>query len=412
MLLYQGMREEESFCIALVLRGHVEVGLNSPARIYLDYAATTPVSEGVLAAMLPFFRDIYGNPSSVHLMGQQAEDAVESARQTMAELLNARADEIIFTACGTESDNMALRGTALKQAQRSRRHILISPVEHHAVLHTAHQLGELYGFEVEELSVDEYGLVKPEAVEAAIRPDTALVSVIYANNEIGTINPIAQIGAVCRKHGVPFHSDAVQAAAHLPIDVAVDNVDLLALGAHKFYGPKGVGALYVRNGTPIVSTMTGGKQENELRAGTQNVPYIVGMAEAFRLAQKSVEERARHIIPLRDQIIGTVLEEIHNARLTGHPSKRLPNHASFVFEGVDGNTLLQMLDAAGFACSSGSACKTGSPKPSEVLTAVGLVRNWALGSLRVTLGQDTTAEEVQSFLRTLPEMIERVRKLS
>jgi cysteine desulfurase len=386
--------------------------LNSTGRIYLDFAATTPVSDGVLSAMLPYFQDVYGNPSSVHMVGQQAEDAVESARRVVAGLLNARAEEIVFTACGTESDNLALRGTAWKQAHRGRKHILISPVEHHAVLHTAHQLGSLYGFEVEELPVDTFGRVAPEAVEAAVRPDTALVSVIYANNEIGTINPVAQIGAVCRKHSVPFHSDAVQAAAHLSIDVAADQVDLLAIGAHKFYGPKGVGALYVRNGTPIVSTMTGGKQENSLRAGTQNVPYIAGMAEALRLAQEGLEDRARRIIPLRDHIIGTILEEVPEARLTGHPSERLPNHASFVFEGVDGNTLLQMLDAAGFACSSGSACKTGSPQPSEVLTAIGLDRSWALGSLRVTLGQETTVEEVESFLGVLPETIQRVRMLS
>jgi cysteine desulfurase len=253
--------------------------------------------------------------------------------------------------------------------------------------------------------------VDPDDVAASIRPDTALVSVIYANNEIGTITPVAEIGTVCRAREVLFHTDAVQAAAHLPMNVEADGVDLLAIGAHKFYGPKGVGALYVRRGTPILSSLTGGKQENGLRAGTQNVPYIVGMAEAFHLAQAEADERARRLIPLRDHLIGQVLEEIPRARLTGHPTQRLPNHASFVFEGVDGNTLLQMLDVAGSACSSGSACKTGSPQPSEVLTAIGLSRSWALGSLRVTLGQDTTPDQVARFLHILPELVQRVRDM-
>ncbi len=385
--------------------------MNSLPRIYLDYAATTPVDERVLAHMLPYFRGTFGNPSSVHLFGQQAENAVEMARHTTAALLHARPEEIVFTACGTESDNLALRGAAWAQSARDKRHILISPVEHHAVLHTAHQLGDHFGFDVEELPVDQYGQVDPDDVAASIRPDTALVSVIYANNEIGTINPVAEIGTVCRAREVLFHTDAVQAAAHLPMNVEADGVDLLAIGAHKFYGPKGVGALYVRRGTPILSSLTGGKQENGLRAGTQNVPYIVGMAEAFHLAQAEADERARRLIPLRDHLIGQVLEEIPRARLTGHPTQRLPNHASFVFEGVDGNTLLQMLDVAGFACSSGSACKTGSPQPSEVLTAIGLSRSWALGSLRVTLGQDTTPDQVARFLHILPELVQRVRDM-
>jgi cysteine desulfurase len=386
--------------------------VNSTARTYFDYAATTPVDERVLTRMLPYFRETFGNPSSVHLVGQQAEDAIEDARRLTASLLKARPEEIVFTACGTESDNLALRGAAMAQKARGRNHLLISPVEHHAVLHTAHQLADHYGFEVEELEVDRYGQVDPQDVAASIRPETALVSVIYANNEIGTINPIAEIGAVCRSRGVYFHSDAVQAAAHLPMDVETDGVDLLAIGAHKFYGPKGVGALYVRRGTPILPAQTGGKQEQGLRAGTQNVPYIVGLAEALRFAQEEAAERAQRLVPLRDHLIGQVLEEIPQARLTGHPTRRLPNHASFVFEGVDGNTLLQMLDVAGFACSSGSACKTGSPQPSEVLTAIGLSRPWALGSLRVTLGQDTTAQEVAGFLQVLPELIQRARAIS
>lgn len=386
--------------------------MSSRTQTYFDYAATTPVDERVLEAMLPYFREAFGNPSSVHFYGQQAEAALEDARQTVASLLGARAEEIVFTACGTESDNLALRGTAWAQHKKGRRHILISPVEHHAVLHTAHQLADLHDFVVEELPVDEFGRVDPDDVAGSIRPDTALVSVIYGNNEIGTINPVAEIGAVCRERGVPFHSDAVQAAAHLPMNVNRDKVDLLAIGAHKFYGPKGVGALYVRRGTEIIESQTGGKQENALRAGTQNVPYIIGQAEALRLAQESVDERAQRIIPLRDHLIGAVLEAIPRARLTGHPVERLPNHSSFVFEGVDGNTLLQMLDAQGFACSSGSACKTGNPQPSEVLTAIGFSRSWALGSLRVTLGKDTTPADIEAFLKVLPEVVERVRGLA
>jgi cysteine desulfurase len=386
--------------------------LYTPSKIYLDYAATTPVDERVISAMLPYFRDVYGNPSSVHFFGQQAEAALENARQVVADHLHARSEEIIFTSCGTESDNLALRGIAFAQVEKNRRHILISPVEHHAVLHTAHQLADLHGFEVEELPVDKYGRVDPVDVTNSLRLDTALVSVIYANNEIGTINPVADIGRVCYEHGVPFHTDAVQAAAHLPIHVEAEHIDLLALGAHKFYGPKGVGVLYVRRGTSIHPVQTGGKQENALRAGTQNIPYIVGLAEAFQLAQATAVTRSQRLAPLRDHLIGHVLEEIPRAHLTGHPEERLPNHASFVFEGVDGNLLLQMLDVAGFACSSGSACKTGSPQPSEVLTAVGFSRSWALGSLRVTLGQSTTAAEIDAFLQVLPDLVRKVRSLA
>jgi cysteine desulfurase len=378
---------------------------------YFDFAATTPVDERVITAMLPYFHEVFGNPSSIHYYGQRAEEVLEEARRKVADQLQARAEEIVFTSCGTESDNLALRGVAWAQSKKGRKHILISPVEHHAVQHTAHQLGELNGFEVEELPVDDYGMVDPEDVAASIRPDTALVSVIYANNEIGTINPIAEIGAICRERNVSFHSDAVQAAAHLPMNVDVDHVDLLSIGAHKLYGPKGVGALYVRRGTTLLPAQTGGKQENALRAGTQNIPYIVGLAEALALAQQERGSRVENVIPLRDRLIGTVLEEIPRSRLTGHPSQRLPNHASFVFEGVDGNTLLQMLDVAGFACSSGSACKTGNPQPSEVLTAIGLSRSWSMGSLRVTLGLTTTPDEVERFLHTLPELVRRVRAL-
>lgn len=380
--------------------------------IYLDYAATTPVDGRVLEAMLPFFSNIFGNPSSIHYYGQQAETALENARASVAESLHARSEEIIFTACGTESDNLALRGAALTlRKNEGKNRILISPVEHHAVLHTARQLAEEHDFILDFLPVDQYGMVDPSELENELHPSTAVVSVVYANNEIGTINPIKDIGAVCRKKGILFHTDAVQAAAHLRMDVQQDQVDLLALGAHKFYGPKGIGALFIRRGTQLQPIITGGSQERGLRAGTQNTPYIVGLAEALRIAQTGVEERKQVYEPLRDHIIDSVLERIPRVRLTGHPKQRLPNHASFVFENVDGNSLLMILDQAGFACSSGSACKVGTPEPSEILLAIGLARNWALGSLRVTLGRETTLQQVDAFLDALPELVARARRM-
>ena len=387
--------------------------MRSKTSVYLDYAASTPLDKQVLDVITTHLERVFGNPSSVHRFGQEAEDAVANARQVIADILKCQPEEIIFTGCGSESDNLALRGAALAaQKQRNARHILISPVEHHAVSHTAQQLAELHDFEIEYLLVDEYGMVQPAEVEARLRDDTALVSVIYANNEIGTINPIGEIGVICRARGIPLHSDAVQAGAYLGLDVQALQVDLLALGAHKFYGPKGVGVLYVRRGTPLISTLTGGGQESGLRAGTHNVPYIAGMAEALKIAQAKRSELLAHVSPLRDQIIRHVLSAIPDSRLTGHPEKRLPNHASFAFEGVDGNALLMLLDTAGFACSSGSACKTGSPEPSEVLTALGLSREWALGSLRVTLGRYSNREEIELFLDTLPGLVERLRRLS
>jgi cysteine desulfurase len=381
-------------------------------KIYLDYAATTPVAEPVLAAMLPYFSQIFGNSSSVHRYGQQAEAALENARETLAKGLNCQPKEVIFTSCGSESDNLALRGVAFAaRKQRNARHILISPLEHHAVTRTAQQLASQHGFELEFLPVDEYGRVSAEEVAARLRPDTALVSVIYANNEIGTINPITEIGKVCRARNIPFHSDAVQAAGYLSVDVDALQVDLLSLGAHKFYGPKGVGALYVRQGTPITPAQTGGSQEFGLRAGTHNIPYIVGMAEAFRLAVDNRQVRTNMALSLRDYLIGRILEEIPESRLTGHPSLRLPNHASFAFQGADGNALLMLLDHAGFACSSGSACKTGNPEPSDVLTAIGLSDDWALGSLRVTLGSDNKSADIQAFIQVLPKLVAQARQL-
>jgi cysteine desulfurase len=383
------------------------------APIYLDYAATTPVHPRVLDAMLPYFRAEFGNPSSVHRYGQQAEAAVESARESVAAVLNCHSAEIIFTSCGSESDNLAIRGTALAmRASTGANWILTSRVEHHAICKTAEQLEKYFGFQVEWLETDETGKISPETVERAICRNTAIVSVMVANNEIGTINPVAEIAAICQARQVPFHTDAVQAAAYLPLDVQSLNVDLLSLGAHKFYGPKGVGVLYVRKGTPILPVQTGGGQESGLRAGTQNVPYIVGFAEAFRLTAEEREERIAQVRPLRDRIIGTILEEIPDSRLTGHPITRLPNHCSFAFKNVDGNLLLTLLDVAGFACSSGSACKTGNPEPSEVMTAIGLSHEWGLGSLRITLGSPTTPTNIDAFLEALPELVEKARALT
>ncbi|RCK76019.1 MAG: Cysteine desulfurase [Anaerolineae bacterium] len=379
-------------------------------RVYLDYSATTPMVEEAIEAMLPFFRQEFGNPSSIHRFGQSADVALEEAREVIASHLNCSIDEIIFTSGGTESDNLALRGVAFARREKSgANHILISAVEHHAVSHTAVQLAEVFGFELEILSVDAYGQVDPDLVRKRLRSNTALVSVIYANNEIGTINPIAEIGAICRENGIPFHTDAVQATSYLSLDVQALNVDLLSLGAHKFYGPKGVGVLYVRKGTPILPCQTGGGQEGGLRSGTQNVPYIVGMSSALKFVQKNQTQWNTGLPILRDWLIEQVRQNIPNSALTGHPTQRLPNHASFVFEAVDSQKLLTLLDVEGFACSSGSACKTGNPSPSEVLLALGLSRNLALGSLRVTLGKDTTAEHLERFFDCLLDKVKNLR---
>ncbi len=384
-----------------------------PKRTYLDYAATTPVDSRVLDEMLPYFTQSFGNPSSVHNYGQKAESARDSARETIAQYLNCRPKELIFTSCGSESDNLALRGAALAMREKTDANwILTTHLEHHAICNTAIQLEKYFGFNVEWLETDEFGIVHPETVENAICKKTAIVSIMSANNEIGSLNPIEKIGAICQEHGVPFHTDAVQGAAHLPTNTQALNIDLLSIGAHKFYGPKGIGALYVREGVPLIPIQTGGSQEFGYRAGTENIPYMVGMAKAFQLAQVEHRQRSADLLPMRDHLIGRILEEIPNTRLTGHPILRLPNHASFAFKDLDANTLLMLLDIEGFACSSGSACKTGDPSPSEVLTQLGMSPNWALGGLRVTLGKDTRPEDVNRFLKILPGLVDRVRKLS
>jgi len=387
--------------------------MNQDNLVYLDYAATTPVDPRVMQIMLPYFSESFGNPSSIHKFGQTAESALENARLTIAQTMDCLPEEIIFTSCGTESDNLALRGSAfLARKERGANHLLISPVEHHAISRTAEQLASIHGFELEYLPVDSFGRTSMEDVACCLRPDTAIVSVIYANNEIGTLNPISTIGQLCRSRGITFHTDAVQAAGYLTMNVNSLNTDLISIGAHKFYGPKGIGALYIRKGLTILPSQTGGGQEYGFRAGTQNIPYIVGMAEAFRLAQVEKEDRTSSLKPLRDHLIGSILEEIPDVQLTGHPEERLPNHASFIFKGVDGNALLMMLDMEGFACSSGSACKTGNPEPSDVLTSLGFTHDWALGSLRVTLGMYTTSSEIEGFLKVLPKVVSRLRAIS
>lgn len=379
-------------------------------RTYLDHAATTPLDPRVLEAMSPYYRDRHGNPSSTHFYGQVAEAAVDEARLTISEILDCDPMEIIFTSCGSESDNLALRGAAL--AERERReanHVLISSIEHPAVDKTARQLAELFGFELEFLPVDEFGTVQPEVLEDHIRSDTAVVSIMYASNEVGTINPIPELGAICRQRGVRFHTDAVQAASQLPVRVDELRVDLLSLGAHKFYGPKGMGALYIRRGTALFPVQTGGAQEFGLRAGTLNVPYIVGMAAALKITHDQRDAWNSHYLPLRDELLRTIPSAVPSVRVTGHPSHRLPNHASFTFQHVDGNELVTALDLEGFACSSGSACKTGDPKPSPSLQAMGFSNDWALGSLRVTVGRSTTQAEVRGLIHALPPVISRLR---
>lgn len=381
-------------------------------KIYLDYAASTPLDERVLAEMIPYFGETFGNASSTHRWGQKAEAAIETARARIAEILNCQPGEILFTSGGTESDNLALIGAALAAYTiRAAHHVLISPVEHPAIARSARWLAKHFGFDVELLPVNEYGLVAPEDLKARLRTDTALVSVVYANNEIGTINPIAELAAICNAANIPFHTDAVQAAAHLPIDLARLPVNLLSLGGHKLYGPKGIGVLFVRSGTTLASLMGGGGQEHGLRPGTSNTPLIVGLAEALTIAHHEIPRHSARTIPLRDQLLTQIPKKIPGTKVTGHPQQRLPNHASFVFESVDGNELLMVLDSHGLACSSGSACKTGNPEPSETLLALGLEPQWALGSLRVTLGRTTTQTHINTLLAVLPQAITASRQL-
>lgn len=380
--------------------------------IYLDHAATTPVDPRVLEAMLPYFSEIYGNPSSMHHLGRAAEKAVEDARERVAAIWNCQPGEVVFTSCGSESDNLALRG-ALFTARRQERgkHLITTAIEHSAVGKTAQQLANLMDFDVTVLPVDEYGQVSPDDLASACREDTALVSIMYANNEIGTTQPITELAAIAHEHGALFHTDAVQAAGQLPLDVQALGVDLLAISAHKFYGPKGVGALYVRDGITLAPSQSGGGQEEGRRAGTHNVAFIVGLATALELAYAELDSHNQYYQELRDRIIDGVLSALPDARLTGHPENRLYNSASFAFQHTDGNALLMHLDLQGIAASSGSACKVGNPEPSNILLGLGLDTTWAYGGLRLTVGRQTTSQDIDYLLDVLPEAVARVRKL-
>lgn len=374
--------------------------------IYLDHAATTALDRRVLEAMIPYFTTEYGNASSIYTLGRHAMQAIESAREEVAEVLNCRPTEVIFTGGGSESDNLAIKGLALT-AQKKGKHLITTPIEHHAVLHTCHYL-ERFGFTTTYLSVDHYGQVDPDDVARAITDQTILVSVMYANNEVGTIEPIAEIGRICRDKKVVFHVDAVQAAGSLPLDVAELNVDLLSLSAHKFYGPKGVGMLYQRQGVRLLPQLQGGSQERGKRAGTENVAGIIGAATALRLAYEDLPETLPRIQSLRDRLIAGVLE-MPGSALSGHPGARLPNNASFVFEGIEGESILLSLDLLGFAASTGSACTSGSVDPSHVLLAMGFPEEQLRGSLRLTLGKENTWEEVEALLTALPGVLKKLR---
>jgi cysteine desulfurase len=379
--------------------------------IYLDNAATTAVDSRVLEAMLPFFQEQYGNPSSVHRTGMAAHSALEKARKTVAEHLGASPEEIVFTSCGTESNNLALRGVAFaRQAQG--RHLITTPIEHHAVEHTFAQLASHFGFEVTHLPVDRYGLVDPDDVARALRPDTVLVSIMMANNEVGTIEPVAAIGKIVAAHGAIFHTDAVQAVGQLPIQVHDLDIDLLSLSGHKLHAPKGIGVLYVRRGTPLIPTQTGGGQERGLRSGTENMPYIAGLARALELAYFDLEAHTAATRALRDRLIEGVLSAIPDAQLTGHPTERLANNASFVFAGVEGESMVIQLTMAGIAASTGSACSSGDAGVSHVLEGIGCEGHLAQGSLRLSLSRHTTGQEIDTVLLILPGIVHRLRAIS
>ena len=379
-------------------------------RVYMDNAATTALRRDVLDAMMPYLTDIYGNPSSLHYFGQEAHKAVENARHQVASALNAEDNEIVFTGCGTEADNMALKGIAEKYQSKGK-HIITSSVEHHAILHTCEYL-EKHGFEVTYLPVDEYGMVKAEQVRDAIRSDTILVSIMFANNEVGTIMPIKEIGAVCREKGVFFHTDAVQAVGHVAIDVKAMNIDLLSLSAHKLHGPKGVGALYIRKGIVVPSLLHGGAQERRRRAGTENVAGIVGLGKAIEIACSDIEGTSKRMCYLRDKLINGIEASIPEVKLNGHRTERLPGNVNFSIKYIEGESILLMLDINGIAASSGSACTSGSLDPSHVLLAMGMPHETAHGSLRLTLGDDTTEDDIDYVLEVLPEIVVKLRKMS
>ncbi|MGX8699510.1 MAG: cysteine desulfurase family protein, partial [bacterium] len=379
-------------------------------KIYADNAATTKMSRAAIEAMLPCLEEEYGNPSSLYTLGQRAREILEEARAEIAAVLHAEPGEITFTSGGSEADNQALRSAAAWGKIKGKTHIISTAFEHHAVLHTL-KLLEREGFTVTLLPVHEDGLVRPEELRAAIREDTCLVSVMYANNEIGTIQPIEELGAICREKGVIFHTDAVQAVGHLPIDVKAEHIDLLSASAHKFHGPKGIGFLYARKGIRLTSLIAGGEQERGKRAGTENVAAAVGMAAALKESAEKMETVSAHLIPLRDKLIAG-LREIPHSALNGDAAKRLPGNVSFCFEGIEGEGLLLLLDDRGISASSGSACTSGSLDPSHVLLAIGRVHDVAHGSLRLTLGEEVTEEEIEYLIQNVKEVVAYLRSFS
>ncbi|ADQ06763.1 cysteine desulfurase NifS [Caldicellulosiruptor hydrothermalis 108] len=378
--------------------------------IYFDHAATTPLKKEVLDEMMPYLTEQYGNPSTIYKLGREAKKAVELARERVAKALNADIQEIYFTSGGTESDNWALKGVAFANKDKGK-HIITTTIEHHAVLHPLKYLEGL-GFEVTYVPVEPNGIVDPQKIKEAIRNDTILISVMLANNEIGTIQPVKEIAKIAKEKGIIVHTDAVQAVGQIPVDVKDLGVDLLSLSAHKFYGPKGVGALYIRKGTKIHPFSHGGAQERNRRAGTENVAGIVGLGKAIELATQNLSEYAAKLQKLRDKLIDGVLSKIDYVRLNGDRNQRLPNNANFSFEFIEGESLLLMLDMKGIAASSGSACTSGSLDPSHVLLAIGLEHEVAHGSLRITLGEDNTEEDIDYLLEVLPEIVSRLREMS
>ena len=379
--------------------------------IYLDHAATTAVDPRVVEAMLPYFTEKYGNASSIYAKGREAQQSMESARQTMASILHADAKEIIFTGCGSESDNLAIRGVGFASRDKGN-HIITTSIEHHAISHTCEQLHRKFGFEITYLPVDKHGVVDPDDVGRAITDKTVLITIMYANNEVGTIEPIAEIGKIARAKGIPFHTDAVQAGGTLDLDVNKLNVDLLSLSAHKFYGPKGVGVLFQRRNTPLLPMQTGGGHERGRRAGTENVPYIVGLATALQLAYEHRAANNARIAALRDRLVNGVLGAIPDCHLNGHPTNRLPNNANFAFSGIEGESIVLNLDLMGITASSGSACSSASMEPSHVLVALGLPAELCHGSLRLSLGNDNTEEDVDHVLSVLPGIVGKLRAMS
>lgn len=378
--------------------------------IYADNAATTKMSETAIRAMLPYLNEIYGNPSSLYSFGQKAKEALESARESVAKCLGCDAKEITFTSGGSEADNQAILSAARLGKRKGKKHIISTAFEHHAVLHTLESLKK-QGFEITLLDVHSNGIVTPEQVDSAIREDTCLVTVMYANNEIGTVQPVSEIGAVCRQKGVLFHTDAVQAAGHLHIDVRDQNIDMLSLSAHKFHGPKGIGVLYAKRGIALENVIHGGAQERGKRAGTENIPAIMGMAAALEDACAAIDRNAAHLIPLRDRLIAG-LRTIPYSELNGDAQSRLPGNVNFCFEGIEGESLLLLLDDKGICASSGSACTSGSLDPSHVLLAIGRPHEVAHGSLRLSIGEDITAADVDTIIAAVTEVVTRLRNMS